>query len=119
MDLASARQLLCRLASSRRTRRNEFSASLPCEWRPLQCNHPEHGMFFTDAGAWDFICELLDANEPMVEVALDVPAGGTGYVMKPSGGPGKPKLYVKLQIHQNAVLGRSFHYDEPQPDRRP
>lgn len=68
---------------------------------------------FTEPGAWEFIAEQLEAGRPMLEIKLDTPAGKTGYVVMASGGEKRPDIYVKLQLGSGKVIGRSFHYSEP------
>ena len=36
----------------------------------------------------------------------------TGYVMKIDIEPGRPQLYVKLQLGSGQIIGRSFHYSD-------
>ena len=43
---------------------------------------------------------------------LDRPPGKTGYVLKIDLNPGRPQLYVKLELGSGVVIGRSFHESE-------
>lgn len=65
---------------------------------------------FTDAGAWDLIASRLEDGHDVEVMTLDVPRGATGYVMKIELEPAVPRLYVKLQLHNGRIFGRSFHY---------
>src|SRR6267143_6568637 len=43
--------------------------------------HDADQQVFTEAGAWEFIAELLEAGHPIQEIELDNPAGKRGYVL--------------------------------------
>jgi hypothetical protein len=85
---------------------------MPSDWRPQQIHDPRSGQCFTPSGAWEFINECLDAGQKLQEIILEQPEGKKGYVMKVNVGPGRPLLYIKLQLGSGAVIGRSFHYSE-------
>ena len=57
------------------------------------------------------------ANIEIDEIELDHPPGKTGYVIKPNGCPPIEFIYVKLQIWNGLVLGRSFHESNPKLPR--
>ena len=110
-QLAENRAQLARLARQKKRRR--VPHDLPCDWQPATVVNPEDNQPFTDAGAWEFIGQLLEDNEGQeVEVvSLDRPADKVAYVMKrvlPGG-----KLYIKVHFgHGPSILGRSFHYSD-------
>ena len=110
-DEATVRAELRRLASAGRTRTSEFTKECPTEWRPHTVLDPRSGNPFTDAGAWDYVVEQLDAGCAIGTVVLRKPPGKTGYVLKLPGHPGQPLIYVKLQLGSGRVIGRSFHDD--------
>ena len=64
---------------------------------------------FTEDGAWQFVADLLDAGQPLTEVALEKPPGKKGYVMKIPVKGWRP-IYIKLQLGSGQVFGRSFHH---------
>jgi len=84
----------------------------PRDWRPgtVVDPHDADQQVFTEAGAWEFIAELLEAGHPIQEIELDNPAGKRGYVLVADGGDQRPEIYVKLQLGSGQVIGRSFHY---------
>src|SRR5438128_2525080 len=69
-DLASIRSELSRLAKRRQDRITEWSRQMPTEWTPGKVTNPEVDMPFTDAGAWLFVAQLLDAGHPIQQVTL-------------------------------------------------
>lgn len=106
------RKELARLAGKSKTRDTSFSREAPCDWRPLQVKDPRNCLPFTDAGAWEFIVEQIEAGTEVEAIVLEKPPGKSGYVMKLPGARGEPRIYIKLQIGSGFVLGRSFHYSE-------
>jgi hypothetical protein len=112
MTLDEARRELARMARRKECRIVEWTHVRPCDWRPTQVVNPESGLPFTDVRAWEYIADLLDANHPLTEIALEQPANEVAYTMTVSLGPNVPELYVKLQFLRGRVLGRSFHYSD-------
>jgi len=53
--------------------------------------------------------ELIEAGHPIKTIILDKPPGKIGYVLITEGAPGRPDIYIKLQIGSGRVYGRSFH----------
>ncbi len=94
--------------------RAQLARELPCDWQPHTVPNPgDNNQPFTEAGAWEFIADLLEDEEQEVStVTLEQPAGGTGYVLEyplPDGGV----LYIKVHFGQGStILGRSFHYSD-------
>jgi hypothetical protein len=114
LDLASMCNQLRRLCLRRATRQTTFTKDRPSDWRPQSVVDPRPdagGAVFTDAGAWDYIVELLDAGQPVSTITLDQPRGRTGFVMKVDCPDGR-QLYIKLQLGTGMVIGRSFHYSQ-------
>lgn len=71
------------------------------------------GFYFTEAGAWEFIADKLDAGHAYEEIQLEVPKGALAIVMKIAITSDVPPLYVKIQLGVgNKAIGRSFHYSE-------
>ena len=68
--------------------------------------------YFDDHAAWELIASRLEGGHEVETVALDQPRGRKGYVMKIDLNPGRPRLYVKLQLGSGEVIGRSFHESE-------
>ncbi|GMV10657.1 MAG: hypothetical protein AMXMBFR55_23910 [Gemmatimonadota bacterium] len=69
-------------------------------------------MSFSPVGAWHFIADCLeDLTHPLEEIVLEKPPGARGFVLKiplPSG----DVLYVKLELSNGKVIGRSFHLSD-------
>ena len=111
-QLAANRRQLAQLARQKKRRR--VPRELPCEWLPHTVPNPEDdNRPFTDAGAWEFIANLLDNEGQEVRtITLEQPAGVTAYVLGYSL-PGGGTLYVKVHFgHGPTILGRSFHYSD-------
>ena len=104
---ASIRHQLAVLACRKSSRKLGW----PRDWSPWSVRHPngEYGTPFTEAGAWEFIAELLASDHPIFEIELREPRGKTGYVMHVSLPNDKP-LYIKLELGSGTIIGRSFHY---------
>jgi hypothetical protein len=103
--------LLIQRASSERTRTSSFSATRPTHWAPREVTCPETGQAFTPAGAWEFVVEKLKNGEPIEMIPMDRPPGAKGYVMKCAGVAGQI-IYIKLQLGNDCVFGRSFHLSD-------
>ena len=106
-DVAEIRAEFIRFASRRQTRR-----VVTGQWRPTRVVDPRSGMVFTEAGAWDYLVEQLEADVPMQEVPMILLPGKVGYVMRLPAGRGRPFIYVKLRRGSGSVEGWSFHYDD-------
>ena len=109
MNPESLRQLV---ASCRR--KDSRVLGFPRDWNPSRIKHPEiDGFYFTEASAWEFIADKLEAKHPYIEIVLDKPAGALALVMEIKVTPNEPLLYVKIQIGRgNKAIGRSFHYSD-------
>lgn len=92
----------------RRTRARQLG--WPRDWRPNQVVDPRTGSPFTEAGAWEYVAELLENEHALEEMTLDQPRGARAVVLLVQQPPGFPPLYVKLQLGAGIVIGRSFHY---------
>lgn len=113
-----ARRQIISLARQKRCRHSEFSPERPVKWRPTQVTNPEVDLPFTEAGAWEFIAQQLEAGQPLTEIVLDKPPGKIGYVLSVLLSSDRPELYVKLELGGSGkVFGRSFHYSERERDR--
>lgn len=70
---------------------------------------PGHGIPYSDAGAWELICDAIEANpDQFKEIVLDKPPGQKAYwaVLTQESGV---KVYVKVQLSKGLARGRSFH----------
>jgi len=85
---------------------------MPTEWTPGKVVNPEVDMPFTEAGAWQFVANLLDTGHPVQQISLRHSSSELAYVMLIDLKPGLPKLYVKLQLKGGKICGRSFHYSD-------
>lgn len=101
------RELIIR-ARQKDRRRSAFTDLRPCVWKPEDVL-TEYGIPFTSEGAWQFIADQLEDGQPLEEVALHNPPGEVAFVMKIDIGAHVP-IYIKIQLHRDWILGRSFHY---------
>ena len=99
---------LARRASSRKTRTSTFTPRAPTKWHPTSLRHPATGDPFTEDNCWAFVVDAINAGEAVEVIELKRPAGNRGFVMKLAGHDGVV-IYVKLQLLDAIVLGRSFH----------
>ncbi|MEM6301293.1 MAG: hypothetical protein AAF749_06095 [Pseudomonadota bacterium] len=112
-ELAIARREMIALIDNGRTT-SRFSKKRPTHWSPYEVICPETGQVFTAFSCWSFVRQLLVDAHPMTVVRLDVPPGAKGFVMKVLGAEGCPEIYIKLQIGQGLLVGRSFHNSYPE-----
>jgi hypothetical protein len=108
----SIRTELIRRARDKRFRQNVSKSTEPCRWYPHKVLHPVFGFEFTDAGAWNFIVDLLSAGHDVTTIEMEKPLGQIGYVLKTAGYTGCPKIYIKLTLSNRYINGRSFHDSE-------
>jgi hypothetical protein len=109
-DWEVVRRECIQLAKSRHCRRTDWSPQVPCEWKPQTVWNPSTEMFFTDAGAWDYIIELLESGLQFSEVQnMRKPPGTVGYEVVTKLAPNLPDLYIKIQVYKGRIWGRSFH----------
>lgn len=88
-----------------------WTPNCPTEWKPTEVIDPRTEMPFTYPGAWDFISEMLQKPETILEeIELEKPRGKKGYVLKVKTKYGV--IYIKLQFGHTGgtIIGRSFHY---------
>lgn len=104
----NVRQELIRLSSREATRRAEFSPKAPTKWNPGEVRDPKTGAPYTRQAAWMRIHAELVAGCEISKMVLDKPPGKTGYVFHFHDGNGV-RIYVKLQLLNGLVMGRSFH----------
>lgn len=95
-------------------RTSAFSPGRPTDWRPGDVPNPGSLLlpYFDDDSAWELIASRLESGHHVETVALDKPPGRTGFVMKVDLNPGRPRVYIKLQLGSGIVIGRSFHESE-------
>jgi hypothetical protein len=107
----NVRSELVRLCRDSKKRSSEFSRTHPTRWSPGAVKDPDNadGHCFTPYTAWEYIADRLEGGEPVEILILDKPPGKKGYVLKILQSD-KQTLYIKLQLSQPGVLGRSFHY---------
>ena len=98
----------------RGARRLEFTPDSPINWRPGDVPNPDGLLldYFEDDSAWELIASKLEEGHDVETTILENPRGKTGYVMKIDLNPGRPRLYVKVQLGSGVVIGRSFHESE-------
>jgi hypothetical protein len=101
---------IIRLARDPKRRMVRPSAQDPTVWQPTTVENPDCGISFTTLRAWHFLADALEKGCALEEVELDRPPGLKGYVVLLSGGPSKPKIYIKVRLNNGCLIGRSFHY---------
>jgi len=90
----------------------EWSKERPIDWRPDTVTNPDPdiNMSFTPKTCWGFIEKLLLDRHPIEIITHEKPKGEKGYVMLFETESGLPDIYIKLQIINEILMGRSFHY---------
>lgn len=103
--------LLCRNPDTRITGR---ALDAPNRWRPYSVRHPETGLFFTDAGAWDFIADALQARAAVTCLPPTAAMPDHAYYLI-EGNAFDRRIYMKIAIRPplRKVIGLSFHYEDP------
>ena len=77
--------------------------------RPTEVLNPECNIPFTDISAWHFVADRLEEGCAVAIVILRKPPDKIGYEMRLPGSLGQPQIYVKVRLHGNRIIGRSFH----------
>ncbi len=81
-------------------------------WEPSTVRHPELYSFFTEAGAWEFIADCLEAGEALRHIppTTEFPDYAVFMVHLPIFG--ERRIYMKLakRAALDMVIGISFHY---------
>lgn len=87
----------------------------PCVWTPQTVRNPENlEWYFTEAGAWNFIADKLEAGHEYYEMTLDNPQGAPAIYFTVDLPAPHAAIYVKVQIGiGNKAIGRSFHPSSP------
>ena len=83
---------------------------MPCRWHPTTVTNPEVGIPFTDITAWHYIATLAEDGCKLKEIVLDQPSGDKAYVISVPLEANRPELYIKIQLKNGNIFGRSFHY---------
>jgi hypothetical protein len=114
--LASIRREIAHLARQRGCRSSKWTREIPTEWRPHTVRDAE-GEYFTDAGAWDFVANLVESGCRMREVVLRNPTGKVAFAMTVRLQPEAREIYIKVRLGsvqpgsgKTMVIGYSFHY---------
>lgn len=100
-------EILSVLRRGKSARTTAWTRERPTDWRPTQCVDPRTGEYFTEAGAWEYIEELLIGGHPLEQIELEMPPGRIGYVLLVKRTP--RDIYIKLQLGSGKIHGRSFH----------
>jgi hypothetical protein len=109
---ADVRRDLIRFSREVRRRKAQHTSEYPSRWHPTGITNPLTGCVFSDAGAWDWIAEQLEAGIDAWRLVLDQPPGKIAwYFTVPTPHNSEP-IYIKLQHCGDHVRGRSFHYSE-------
>lgn len=110
----SIRRQIVQLARQKRCRRSDWTPEVPTEWRPHTVRDANDD-FFTDAGAWHFVADLVENGQPMRAVPLRNPPGKSGFEMKVRLAQGR-EIYIKVRLGsppgsgKAMIFGYSFHY---------
>lgn len=105
---------LIRFARDKRRRLVKHNDKYPSPWHPTGLTNPTTREVFTDAGAWEWVADQLEAGVEVWSAELDHPPGKIGwYFTVPSAYP-PDEIYVKVQACGDHVRGRSFHPSEKQ-----
>lgn len=109
------RRMLVERCGSRRTRKSTFTAEAPTEWRPRTLLDPRNlRSCFTDDSAWEFAAQMFATLPDVDAVVLDNPPGKKAWAWAlVADGVDGVRIYVKLQLRSEDVLGRSFHTGKP------
>ena len=83
---------------------------MPCHWHPTTVTNPVVGIPFTDISAWHLIAELAEGGHKLEERVLEQPSGEKAYVLCVRLEANMPELYIKVQLKNGNIFGRSFHY---------
>lgn len=105
-------ELLRFCRGGKRTRSAIFSREAPVHWNVYEAIDDDGKTPLTEDGAWSRIEHELNNGCVLNKIILDKPPGKVGYWFKFTDGIGQ-SIYVKLQIGNGKVLGRSFHIDIP------
>lgn len=103
------RQQIVSRARRKECRIHAFSDLRPCVWQPESVIN-EHGFAFTSESAWNFVADCVEDGEALEELKLEHPPGEIAYVMKILLPDAHARIYIKVQLLGNSILGRSFHY---------
>ena len=106
---AETRLELIRRARDKRLRSFEFTSEEPTVWKPTEVLNPNCEFPFTDLSAWHFIADQLEAGCAVQVVKLRKPPNELGYEMRFPGASRQPQIYVKVRLHGQRIIGRSFH----------
>ena len=93
---------------------SEWSEKRPTNWRPSSVTNPnpDVNIPFTNTTCWYFIEQLLHNKHPIKEITLDKPPGKKGYMMLFETESEPSDIYIKLEIANGQLIGRSFHYSD-------
>lgn len=111
----SIRRQIAQLARQKRCRISTWTPEIPTEWRP-QTVRDANDDFFTDAGAWHLVADLVEADQPMRMVPLRNPPGKSAFEMTVRLAPNRPEIYIKVRLGsppgsgKAMIFGYSFHY---------
>lgn len=109
---ADVRRDLVRFSREVRRRKVQHNSEYPSPWHPTGITNPHTGSVFTDAGAWDWVADQLEAGVEVWKIILDQPPGKTAWYFTFATPYNSEPIYIKLQLCGDHVRGRSFHYSE-------
>ncbi|RZK42624.1 MAG: hypothetical protein EOO61_05320 [Hymenobacter sp.] len=81
-------------------------------WEPFTVRDPDHFGFFTEAGAWDYIADCLEAGKRIDHLPPNNGFDDYAIYMLSVPAAGDRRIYMKVAVKQQSdiVIGISFHY---------
>ena len=103
--------LLCRNPDMRITGRALDTAN---RWKPYSVRHPQTDMVFTDAGAWEYIADMIQEGSRLTCLPPTVQMPDHAYYLIEGRAEGR-RIYMKVAIRPplRKIIGLSFHYEDP------
>jgi len=103
--------LLCRDPRMRITGRSLNTAN---RWMPYSVRHPQTGMIFTDAGAWEYISDSIEGGSSLTCLPPTSQLPDHAYYLIEGRSDGRG-IYMKVAIRPplRKIIGLSFHYEDP------
>lgn len=84
-------------------------------WEPSTVRHPDHRMFFSESGAWDFIADAIEEGITLKPLPPTQKYPDYAYYMVAANDVRDRRIYMKIACHPDIdmVIGISFHYEDP------
>lgn len=84
-------------------------------WEPSTVRHPDHRMFFSEDGAWDFIADNIYEGTTLHSLPPTEAHPDYAYYMLAANDVRDRRIYMKIAKlpDLDMVVGISFHYEDP------